>query len=149
MNIVRWNPWNEMAALRSHMNRVFDESFYPAAKRHEDEELALCNWSPVVDVYESEDAYVVSAELPGLSKEDIVLDFKGRVLTLKGERTYTSEVKEDKYYRRERSYGKFQRSFTLPAEINPDNISAEFKDGVLKVSIPKPEEQKPRQIMIH
>jgi HSP20 family protein len=95
-----------------------------------------------VDIYENEDSVVVKAELPGVDKKDIKVDLKDGVLTLTGERSHEKEVNEDKYYRKERAYGRFHRSFTVPAEIDPDKIKAEFKDGVLKVEIPKPEEQK-------
>ena len=77
------------------------------------------------------------------------IDIEDRLLTLKGERKYENEVKEDSYYRRERSYGKFQRAFRLPADVDPDIVKAKFKDGVLEIEVPKPEEQKPKQITIH
>jgi HSP20 family protein len=102
----------------------------------------------VVDIYEKGDWIVVQAELPGVAKEDITIDVKDRVLTLRGERKLDREIKEDSYYRRERAYGRFARSFTVPAGVNPDSIKAEFKDGLLNVHIPKPLEQKQRQIDI-
>ena len=92
---------------------------------------------------------MIKAELPGVDKKDITIDLKDRRLTLSGERNYDNEVKEENYYRRERSYGKFQRSFSLPADVDSDRITAEFKNGVLRVEVPKPEEQKAKQVTIH
>ena len=84
-----------------------------------------------------------------MEKKDISVDVKDQVLTLRGERKYDHEVKEEKYYRRERAYGKFQRAFSLPADVDSENIKAEFKDGLLKIEVPKPEKQKPKEIAIH
>lgn len=146
MNLVRWNPWREMTTLQSRINRLFDEPF--SRTDREDNEV-MGTWYPVVDMFEENDSFVIKAELPGMDKRDISVDVKDRVLTLKGERKYENEVKEDNYYRRERSYGKFQRAFTLPADIDPNEIKADFKDGLLKIEVPKPEEHKPKEITIH
>jgi HSP20 family protein len=100
-------------------------------------------------MFENGDALVIKAELPGLSKDDIDVRIDDGKLTLSGERRSENEVAEDKYYRRERTYGKFVRSFELPADIDSDQVAAEFKDGVLKIEIPKPEGKKPRQITVH
>ena len=146
MNLVRWNPWREMTALHNRFNRLLDDPFF-----HTDRDSAedMGTWYPVVDMFENDDSFVIKAELPGMGKDDIVVDVKDRVLTLKGERNYDSEVKEENYYRRERSYGKFQRTFSLPADVDADKIKAEFKDGQLKIEVPKPAEQKPKQFTIH
>ena len=149
MNLVRWNPMNEMASFRNRFDRLFDEFFVPARRGDRSEEMTLSAWNPAADIYETDDAYVVNAEIPGVEKKDIAVDVKGRVLTLSGERSYDNEVKEEAVYRRERAYGKFQRSFTLPEAVDPEKIAAEFKDGVLKITIPKSEERKPRQITVH
>jgi HSP20 family protein len=125
---------------------MFDDFFYPINR--DEVELSMGNWNPVVDIYDNDDNIVIKAELPGIDKEGIEIDVKGRVLTLKGERSSENEVKDDNYYRRERTFGKFERAFTLPADVDPDKIKADYKDGVLKIDIPKPEEQKPRQITI-
>ena len=92
---------------------------------------------------------MIKAELPGVDKKDIKIDLKDRLLTLSGERSYDNEVKEENYYRRERSYGKFQRAFTLPADVDSEKIKAEFKDGVLEIEVPKPEEKKAKQVTVH
>jgi HSP20 family protein len=146
MNLVRWNPLHEMASIRDRFNRLFDESLYPAGRS--EEALGLSAWNPSVDIYENDDNIVIKAEIPGVDKDDITVDLKGRVLTLKGERKSDNEVKEDRFYRREMSYGRFERAFTLPADVEAETVKADFKDGVLKVEVPKPEEQKPRQITI-
>jgi HSP20 family protein len=147
MNLVRWNPWNEMANMRDRFNRLFDDSFYPVSRG--EETLGLSAWNPSVDIYENDDNLVIKAEIPGVDKDNIHVDLKGRVLTLKGERKSENEVKEDRFYRREMSYGHFERAFTLPVDVDPEKVKADFKDGVLKVEVPKPEEQKPRQISVH
>ena len=106
-------------------------------------------WDPAVDLYEKDDHFIIKAELPGIKKDDIKVDLKDRVLTLSGERTYDNEVKEENYYRRERSYGKFQRAFTLPVDVDSEKIKAEFKDGVLQIEVPKPEDKKAKRVTVH
>jgi len=147
MELVRWNPIRDTFSLRNHMNRVFGDFYFPTNR--EEGDLSMWNWNPVVDVYDNDDNIVLKAEIPGIDKKDIVIDVKGRVLTLKGERSSDNEVKEDNYYRRERCFGKFERAFTLPVNVEPDKIKANYKDGVLEIEIPKPEEKKPKQIMVH
>ncbi len=146
MNIVRWNPMREMTTMHDRFNRMFSDMF---PSTWFDEEMRLNNWHPAVDIYDQDDKVVIKAELPGVDKKDINVDLKDRVLTLRGERSHESEVKEEKFYRKERAYGKFERSFTLPAGLDPEKISADFKDGVLKIEIPKPEEEKPKKIAVH
>lgn len=137
----------DIFSLRHPINRVFDDFFYPFLPR--EAESAVWNWNPVVDVYEDENNFVIKAELPGIDKKDISIDLKDRILKLKGERSADNEVKEDNYYHRERVSGKFERVFTLPGEIAPEKIKADYKDGVLKIEVPKPEKQKPKKITIH
>lgn len=147
MELVRWNPVRNMFGLRHNLNRVFDDFYFPFSR--EDDELAVRNWDPVVDVYDNDDNIVLKAELPGVDKKDIEVDVKGRVLTLKGERSSDNKMTEDHYYRRERCFGKFERAFNLPVDVELDKIKANYKDGVLEVEIPKPEEKKPKQITVH
>ena len=147
MNLVRWNPWREMSTMENRINRMFNEPFWPAGRLDDDTNMGM--WNPAVDLYEKDDHFVIKAELPGVDKKDISIDLKDRVLTLSGERSNENEVKEENFYRRERSYGKFQRSFTLPADVDADKIKAEFKDGLLMIEVPKPEQQKPKQVTIH
>jgi HSP20 family protein len=147
MNLVKWNPWREMPTLHNRINRLFDDPFF-RIDRMADEDL-MGMWNPAVDLYEKDDHFIIKAELPGINKEDIKVDLKDRVLTLSGERSYNNEVKEENYYRRERSFGKFQRAFTLPADVDAEKIKAEFKDGVLQIEVPKPENQKAKRVAVH
>jgi len=147
MNLVKWNPLREMSALHNRINRLFDDAFFPTVWL--DNEPAMGGWKPVVDIYDSDDKIVIKAELPGVDKKDIEVDLKDRVLTLKGGRSYENEVEEDNFYCKERAFGRFARVFTLPTNLDPDKIKADFKDGVLKIEIPKPEQVKPKKIMVH
>ena len=147
MNLVRWSPWREMTTFQNRINRFFDDDFFPALRF--DNELGMGSWRPVVDIYDEGDTIVIKAELPGVDKKDIEVDLKDHVLTLKGERHYENEVKEDNYYRKERASGRFNRSFTLPVDVDTERIQADFKDGVLKIDIPKPEEKKPKKVTVH
>ena len=136
-----------MVSIRDRFNRIFDDSLFPSVRG--EEALGLNAWNPSVDIYENDDSIVIKAEIPGVDKDNVHVDLKGRVLTLKGERENDSEVKEEHFYRREMCYGRFERSFTLPAEVDPETVKADFKEGVLKIEVPKPEERKPKQITIH
>ena len=147
MNLIKWNPWREMPTLSGRFNRLFDDPFFHIGRMADDSDLGM--WNPAVDLYEKDDHFMIKAELPGVDKKAIKIDLKDRLLTLSGERSYDNEVKEENYYRRERSYGKFQRAFTLPADVDSDKISAEFKDGVLQIEVPKPEEKQAKQVTIH
>jgi len=147
MNLVRWNPLREMESFHDRIHRLFDDTLFPTLTGSD--ELSLGNWRPVVDIYEDEEAIVVKADLPGVDKKDIKVDLKDRVLTLEGERSHENEVKKENYYCKERAFGRFHRAFTLPEGVDSDKIKAEFKDGVLKVEIPKPEEKKPKKIAVN
>ena len=147
MELIRWNPMKDMFNLRHQMNHLFDGVLRPVVRG--DSRLSMWNRYPTVDIYDNDENIVIKAELPGIDKKDIVIDVKNGVLTLKGERSFDNEVKEEKYYCRERTFGKFERVFRLPADVDPEKISADYKDGVLKIDIPKPEEQKPKQIAVH
>ncbi len=147
MELMRWSPMRGLFGWRNNLDGFFDDFFYPSRRSSERE--GLWNWNPAVDIFEEQDSIVIKAELPGVNKEGISVDVKGRVLTLKGERSVDNEVKEEKYYRRERSFGRFERAFTLPAEVDPGTVKAEYSDGVLKITVPKPESHKPKQITVH
>lgn len=147
MELIRWNPMRDMFSLRHQMNHIFDDVFKPVVRG--DSRLSMWNWNPTVDIYDNDENIVIKAELPGIDRKDIVIDVKDGVLTLKGERSFDNEIKEEKYYCRERTFGKFERVFRLPAKVDPEKISADYKDGILKIDIPKPEEQKPKQINVH
>jgi HSP20 family protein len=146
MELIRWAPHRNTWRMNNRMNRIFDDFFAPTLGT--DDELVVRNWNPTADVYEEDTKYVIKAELPGIDKKDIHIDFENNVLILKGERTEDKEVKEDNYYRKEMAYGEFQRSFALPEGVEADNIKADYKDGVLKITIPKPEAKQPKTITI-
>lgn len=143
MELVRWNPWREMNDTHHRANALFDEFFFPAGMQ------ANTAWNPVVDVYETDDHFVIKADLPGIDKKDIALDVKEGVLTLKGERHADEEVKKENTHFRERVFGRFVRAFKLPDHVDADKITADYANGVLKIEIPKPEAVKPRQITVH
>ena len=113
-----------------------------------EEEFTVTEWSPPVDIAEDDKEYTVKAELPGMNKEDIKVTVEGGVLSIRGERKVEKEEKDKKYHRIERSYGTFTRSFTLPEGTSGDKISAEFKDGVLKVHLPKDEKGKTKSVEV-
>jgi len=133
--------------MNERFGSLFDSVFNPGVWA--DGIHSATKWNPVVDVYEKEGNYVISAEIPGVDKEDIQIDVKDRVLTLKGERTSETETEEGNYHRRERHYGRFERAFVLPEDVEADRIDASFKDGMLHISIPKPEEKKPKMIAVN
>ncbi|MEJ2728063.1 MAG: Hsp20/alpha crystallin family protein [Deltaproteobacteria bacterium] len=146
MAIVRWDPFRDAAALQDRINRIFNESFGPS--RDLDDEVILSDWRPPVDIYETTDGIVLKVELPGINKEDVSVEVKDNVLTLKGERLLDPKIKDEQYYRKERSFGKFNRSFSLQETIKPDLIKASLKNGVLTVEIPRPEEEKAKQVTV-
>ena len=147
MELMKWTPTMDLFNAHSRFNSLWDQFFAsgPTSASRE----SLWNWNPAVDVYENDDAIVVKAELPGVDKDKIAVDIQGRTLTLKGERSSENEVKEENYYRKERVHGRFERSFALPADVDPDSVKAQFKDGVLTIEVPKPEDRKPKQITVH
>ena len=146
MAIVRWDPFRDVAALQDRINRIFNESF--GRSRDMDEEVSQYDWSPPVDIYETANGIELKIELPGINKEDVSVEIKDNVLTLKGERLLDPEIKDEHYYRKERSFGKFHRSFSLQNPIKPDRIKASFKDGILTVEIPRSEKEKPKKISV-
>jgi len=147
MELVRWNPLKEMSLLHNHFNSFFSDPFFPAELA---EDAGSRNvWQPAVDIFEKDGKVVIKAELPGMDKKDISLDIQNDVLTLRGERKYENEVKEENFYRKEMSHGTFERSFTLPTGVDADRVTAEFKDGILTVEVPSPESRKPKQITVH
>ena len=146
MATVRWDPFKNLTTLQDRINRLFWESF-PESRREEDAP-GMGTWQPLVDIYETEEMLVIQAELPGIKKEDISIEVKDNMLTLKGERNPGKKIKEENYYRRERAYGKFQRTFNISVVTDPDKIAARHKDGVLEIEIPKLREQRPTQIDI-
>ena len=146
MQLMKWNPRKDVLSVRNRINSLFDDFFYPSV--WEDFHSSLSDWNPTVDIYENDDQIVVKADLPGVEKKDIHVDVKNNMLTIKGERSSESESKKQNFYHRERALGKFERSLTLPSKVDTEKINASYKDGVLKIEIPKPESQKPKHITV-
>jgi HSP20 family protein len=145
MAVVRWDPFRDINVLQDRMNRLFED----AGRGWRSEEPAAANtWSPAVDIFEAQGEIVVKAELPGMDRKDITLNLENNVLTLKGDRRFEKETKEENYHRIERAYGGFSRSFSIPATVDEEKIHADYKDGVLKIILPKKEQAKPKQIRI-
>jgi len=145
MAITRWDPFRDLGLLQDRMNRLFDDA---GRGWRADEPSATTPWSPAVDIYETENEILVQAELPGVDRKDITLNLENNVLTLKGERRFEKETKQENYHRIERSYGAFSRSFSIPASVDDEKIRADYKDGILKIALPKKELVKPKQIKI-
>ena len=145
MAVIRWDPFRDMNVLQDRMNRLFEDA---GRGWRGSEPSATTAWSPAVDIFETEGEIVVKAELPGMERKDITLNLEKNVLTLKGERRFDKETKEENYHRVERAYGGFSRSFSIPATVDDEKIRADYKDGVLKIILPKKEQLKPKQIQI-
>lgn len=146
MALVRWDPFREIGALQERMSRLFEEGVFPF--RGLGERTALKSWAPPVDIYETEKEIVLKAELPGMSQDDFSVEVRDNTLTLKGERKEEKESKGEGYYQMERSFGAFQRSFTLPNIVHQDMAKARYKDGILEVVLPKVEAVVPKQIPV-
>lgn len=146
MAIVRWEPFRDLVTSQDRFNRLFNESF---SRLFGEEDGTLRNWTPAVDIFENDNNIVLKAELPGVDPKDVEVRVEDSTLYLKGERKFEKEVKEDNYHRIERSYGSFARSFALPGTIDSDKVQAEYKDGLLTLTIPKREEAKPKTIKIN
>jgi HSP20 family protein len=145
MALVRWEPARELNSLQQEMNRLFSTFFdTPTAGNGS----PTRRWIPAMDLVETDDHYVLTADLPGLSQDDIDLEFEGDVLTLSGERRSEHAERNEGYYRLERATGSFSRSLTLPEGVDPDAVEATFDKGVLTVRIPKPEQRKPKKVAI-
>jgi HSP20 family protein len=146
MALARWSPYRDMLSVRDEMNRVLNEVFNRGAN---DESAWFSGaWSPPVDIYETDEALVMKAELPGFSKDDISIELKENTLVIKGERKHEDEVKEGNYHRKERMYGAFQRSFMLPATVDREKVNASYKDGILELRLPKAVEAQPKRIAV-
>jgi HSP20 family protein len=145
MAIVRWEPLREFTTLQNEMNRLFGSVFdEPAAGNGG----TLRRWMPAMDLLETESHFVLRADLPGMSEEDVNIEVEERVLTVSGERKAEHKENKDSYQRIERAFGSFSRSLTLPDGVDAEAVSASFDRGVLEVQIPKPEQRKPRKISI-
>jgi HSP20 family protein len=150
MALVRWEPVRELSSLQTDVNRLFNAFFdtTTTGANGANGDGAPRRWVPAMDLVETEDQFVLKADLPGLAEEDVHIDVEDDVLTVSGERKAEHEDKREGYVRVERSYGAFRRSLTLPEGVEPEAVSASFQRGVLEIRIPKPEERKPRRVAI-
>jgi HSP20 family protein len=146
MALARWTPYRDVMSVRDEMNRVFNEVF--GRGTNDESSWFSGTWAPAVDIYETDDALVMKAELPGFSKDDINIELKENTLVVKGERKHEDEVKEGNYHRKERMYGAFQRSFMLPATVDREKVSASYKDGILELRLPKALAAQPKRIAV-
>lgn len=143
--LTRWEPMRELATLQERMNRLFNESFSPAASQ---EALTAGSFVPPVDVYEDEQGIRLKMEVPGIDEKDIDIRLENNLLTVHGERKLEKETKEENYHRIERNYGSFTRSFTLPPAVNPEDVKASYAKGVLTIAMAKRAEARPKQIKV-
>jgi HSP20 family protein len=153
MSLIRWNPARELGSFPSdvlnmqrEINRMFDSFF--RSEIPEGSPLAESVWTPAVDIAEDENGYIVKVELPGVAREQVKITMQDNVLSIKGEKVQENESRTSSFHRTERSYGSFERRFSLPSNVRQDSIDATFKDGILTVALPKAEEAKPKQIEV-
>jgi HSP20 family protein len=144
--LTRWTPATDL--VRHSFNRMLDQTFTDFFAGRQSEDVATRGWLPPVDIRETDEALSLLVELPGLKREDVEITLENGVITIRGERKFEKDVKEENYHRIERSYGAFSRSFTLARNVQSDKVKATFTDGVLHVDLPKSEEARPRRIDI-
>jgi HSP20 family protein len=145
MAIIRWDPFRDIVTLREKMNRLFEDA---VTARGEEKDMISSTWAPSVDIYETESSLILTAEVPGIEEDNIEIKIEDNTLSLSGERKFEKETKEESYYRIERSYGSFYRSFTIPRHIDQEKIKAEHDNGVLRVTMPKKPESKPKTVKV-
>lgn len=140
MSLIKWDPFREFNMLGERMGNFLGRNW--------EAPMSTTAWNPAVDIFENDNDIVIQAELPGLKAKDIELRIENNVLLLKGERRFEKETKEENYHRVEREYGAFSRAFSLPVAVDGERVTAEYKDGVLKIVLPKKEEIKPKPIKV-
>ena len=145
MAIVRWDPFREMADVQNRMARLFEDYY---GRRGEDDVMRRGAWVPPVDIFEKDHVVTLKAELPDMQRDDIDIRVENNTLTISGEKKMEKDVHEDNFHRIERTYGQFSRSFSLPATIDTEKVSADYRNGVLTVKLPLREEAKPKQIQV-
>ena len=146
MNIVKWDPFKELEDVSNRLNRIFGR--FPARAGSGQEMLTLADWSPSADITETDAAYLIKAEIPGVQKEDVKVTVQDGMLTMQGERKMEKDEKGKKFHHIERSYGSFVRSFRIPDDADENSVKAEFKDGMLSVTLSKSEKAKPKSINV-
>jgi HSP20 family protein len=146
MALVRWEPVRELSSIQNEMNRLFNTFFDTPTPGNGT--ATPRRWIPAMDLVETDEHFVLKADLPGLAESDVNIEVEDNVLTVSGERKAEHEDKREGYVRVERAYGSFRRSLTLPEGVDPEAVTASFDNGVLEVRVPKPEERKPRRVAI-
>jgi HSP20 family protein len=144
MSITRYDPFRDLRSLQEEVNRLFSTNL----RGFGEEGIGRGAWNPSVDIYENKDQIILEAELPGMNRGDFELTVENNVITLRGERNFEKKDDTDNYHRVERSYGSFTRSFTLPQTVSAEGATAEYSNGVLRVTLPKREETKARRIEV-
>ncbi|OQX84638.1 MAG: hypothetical protein B6D63_04060 [Candidatus Latescibacteria bacterium 4484_7] len=145
MSLVRWSPTRDLVSIQDELNRFFD-SFFGLTRKGDD--FDDIHWVPRVNIEEAEDRFELTADLPGMDKDDIKIEVRDHTLTISGERKLEEEKKDKNFHLFERSYGQFSRSFSLPDNVDADKIEAEFTNGVLRLDIPKAEKAKAKEIKV-
>jgi len=145
MNLMKWDPFRELEEVSNRLNRVFGR---PLARMEPNEMMTMADWTPSADISETDTAYLIKAEIPGVNKEDVKVTIENGMLTIQGERKMEKEEKDKKFHRIERSYGSFMRSFRVPDDADESAVKAEFKDGVLNVTLTKSAKAKPKAINV-
>lgn len=143
-SISRIDPFRGLSSLQDQVNRLFESSFQGRS-----DNSVLTTWAPPVDIYETENELVLKADLPDVNEKEIDIRVENNMLTVRGERKFEQQVKEENYLRIERTYGSFSRSFGLPNTVNTESIHAAYKNGVLTVTMPKRAESKPKQVKVN
>lgn len=146
MNLIKWDPFKELEDVSNRLNRLFGRA--GSTEESDQNMLAVADWSPSVDISETDDAYLIKGEIPGVKKEDVKVTVQDGMLTIQGERKMEKEEKNKKFHRVECSYGNFVRSFRMPDDADETKVKAEFKDGMLNVTLPKSEKAKSKSINV-
>ena len=144
MAITRWDPFRELMSLQNEMNRLFSRSYGSGDVL----DVGSRTWAPPLDIHEREDAYVITAEVPGVEPGNIEVTLEDSVLTIRGERRFYDKVEEESFHRVERRFGQFVRQLTLPGQVDGDKIDASYRDGLLTLTVPKSEAAKPKRITV-
>ena len=148
MSLIKWDPYETLTELQEDVDRVFNRRFFPTWGKKADNNVQPLDWLPAVDIHEDKEAYHFDLEAPGMEKNQFDVKVENNALMIKGERKKEEERKDKNYYRMEREYGTFARSFLLPESADPNKINAEYRHGVLRVTIGKRETAKPKQIEV-
>jgi HSP20 family protein len=146
MNLIKWDPFVELDDVSKRLNRIFGR--FPARTEAEREVLTVADWAPTVDITETDTAYLIKGEIPGVNKEDVKVTIEDGMITMRGERKMEKEEKDKKFHRIERSYGSFMRSFRVPDDVDEAAVKAEFKDGMINVTLPKSEKAKAKSVNV-